>query len=113
MHEMAICESIRTTIEEQAKLQSFSRVKRVCLEIGALSGVEIGAVRFGFDVAMQGSIAEHSVLEIVACPATAWCMRCGEMVPIANRYDACPKCNSCQLQVTAGEELNIKELEVE
>lgn len=113
MHEMAICESIRTTIEDQAGISGFSAVRRVTLEIGPLSGVELEALRFGFDVAMRGSIAQAAQLTIIECPAMAWCLPCGDTVPIAARYDPCPRCGSHQLQVTAGEELRIKELEVD
>ncbi|MEW5963590.1 MAG: hydrogenase maturation nickel metallochaperone HypA [Pseudomonadota bacterium] len=113
MHEMALCESIRCTLEEQSRLQRFSRVARVCLEVGPLSGVEVEALRFGFDVVMRGSIADGALLEIIECSAHAWCMQCADVVPIKARYDACSRCGSHQLQVTAGEELRIKELEVE
>ena len=113
MHEMAICESIRGIIEEQAVAQGFARVSRVCLEIGALSGVEIEALRFGFDVAMRGSPAETARLEIIEVPGTAWCMPCGVSVAVAQRYDPCPHCGSHQLQVSGGEDMKIRELEVE
>lgn len=112
MHEMAICESIRATLEEQARLKDFSSVEMVRLEIGPLSGVEIEALRFGFDVVMRGSLAEAARLEIVETEARAWCMQCAETVGIKARYDACPFCGSHQLQVIAGEEMRIKELEV-
>ena len=112
MHEMAICESILDILKDQARTQHFDTVKRVRLEIGPLSGVEIEALKFGFDVVTRGSIAESAALEIVETEASAWCMPCGETVAITERYDACPKCGSHQLQVTAGEELRIKELEV-
>lgn len=112
MHEMAICESIRIALEDEAKRQAFDRVERVALEIGPLCGVEIEALRFGFDVVMRGSIAETARLEIIEIPAEAWCMRCGKTVAIKQRFDACAHCGSHQLQVTAGEELRIKELEV-
>ncbi|MEQ1712058.1 MAG: hydrogenase maturation nickel metallochaperone HypA, partial [Hyphomicrobium sp.] len=62
MHEMALCESIRCTLEEQSRLRRFSRVARVSLEIGPLAGVEVEALRFGFDVVMRGSVAEGAVL---------------------------------------------------
>jgi hydrogenase nickel incorporation protein HypA/HybF len=39
-------------------------------------------------------------------------MRCCETVPLTARGDACPRCGSYQLQVSAGEELRVKELEV-
>ncbi len=112
MHEMSICQSILQTLEEQARLQNFSRVERVCLEIGPLSGVEIEALKFGFDVVMRDSLAAEARLEIIECPAEAWCLPCAATVRIAERFDACPHCGSHQLQVTGGEELRIKELEV-
>ena len=113
MHELAICESIREEIEKQAKLQCFLRVRRVALEIGALAGVEIESLQFGFDVVMRGSPAETAKLDIIERPARAWCFPCETTVPISARYHPCPKCGSYQLQVTAGEELKIKELEVD
>ncbi len=112
MHEMSLCQSILQTLEEQAGLQNFTRVERVCLEIGPLSGVEIEALKFGFDVVMRGSLAEQARLEIVECPAEAWCLPCAATVSINQRFDACPRCGSHQLQVTRGDELRIKELEV-
>lgn len=112
MHEMALCESIRTIIEEQARLQHFARVERVALEVGPFSGVEVEALRFGFDVAMRGSVAETAKLEIFAPQGRAWCLPCAADVAIAQRYDPCPHCGSHQLQVTGGEELKIRELEV-
>lgn len=112
MHEMALCESILGILKDQAKSQAFSKVNRVCLEVGPLSGVETEALRFGFDVVMRGSLAEGARLEIFSPPALAWCMPCAEQVEIKQRFDPCPSCGSHQLQVTSGEELRIKELEV-
>ena len=112
MHEMSICESILDIIKEQSRSQGFTRVDRVCLEIGPLAGVEIDALEFGFDVVMRNSVAEGAKLEIHQAPAEAWCMQCAKTVPIKQRFDACGECGSYQLQVTSGEELRIKELEV-
>ncbi|MBD1545467.1 hydrogenase maturation nickel metallochaperone HypA [Roseibium aggregatum] len=112
MHEMSICESILGLLRDQAQAQDFSKVERVCLEIGPLSGVEIEALKFGFDVVMRDTLADGARLEIIETPGTAWCMPCGQSVAIEERFDACPLCGSHQLQVTGGEELRIKELEV-
>ncbi|EGD60631.1 HypA protein [Novosphingobium nitrogenifigens DSM 19370] len=112
MHEMAICESIRQIMEDQAREAGFARVERVRLAIGALSGVEIAALQFGFDVVMRGSVAQDAKLEIEEVPGSAWCMPCARTVEIAARYDACPHCGSYQLQVTGGEDMTIRELEV-
>ncbi len=113
MHEMSLCEGILQVLEENATRQDYRRVKAVRLEIGALAGVELEALRFGFDAVMRGSLADGARLEIIEVPATAWCMQCAQTVLVRQRFDACPQCNSHQLQVTGGEELRIKDLEVE
>ena len=113
MHEMSLCESILGIVEDEAQRQGFKRVVRVRLEIGALAGVEIEAMRFGFDAVTRGSLAEGAVLEIIELPGTAWCLPCGRQVEVARRFDACPLCGGYQLQVTGGEAMRIRDLEVE
>jgi len=112
MHEMSICENILDILKEQARVQDFGTVKRISLEIGPLSGVEIEALKFGFDVVMRNSLADGAELEIVETQARATCLDCGASGAIAERYDPCPQCGSHNLQVTSGEEMRIKELEV-
>lgn len=113
MHEMSLCESIVQILEDNAREQGFDRVRTVWLEIGRLSGVEPEAMRFSFDAVTRGTLADRARLEIVELPGQGWCMHCGKTVPVSQRFDACPDCGSYQLQVTAGEEMRIKELEVE
>ncbi|WP_208246155.1 hydrogenase maturation nickel metallochaperone HypA (plasmid) [Rhizobium sp. T1470] len=113
MHEMSLCESIRSILEKEAAAQTFKSVDVVLLEIGTLSGAEPDALRFGFDVTMAGSVAANARLEIIEVPGQAWCLPCAETVSIKARYDPCPACGSHQLQVTGGEEMRIRELEVQ
>jgi hydrogenase nickel incorporation protein HypA/HybF len=39
-------------------------------------------------------------------------MQCCETVAVSERGEGCPRCGSYQLQVTAGTEMRVKELEV-
>ena len=113
MHELSLCESVLQILEQQAEVQHYTKVKTVWLEIGALSGVEVDAMRFSFEVVMQGSIADGARLEIVETPGQAWCLPCGQNVPVQHLYDECPLCGSYQLQVNGGDQMRIKELAVE
>lgn len=113
MHEMSLCEGVLQVLEESSLAQKFSKVKTVWLEIGALSGVEPEAMSFSFDVVVKGTLADGAKLEMIEVPADAWCMMCEKPVAIKQRYDACPDCGGHQLQVSGGEEMRIKELEVE
>ena len=71
------------------------------------------ALRFGFDVTTRGTLADGAGLEIIDIPGAAWCSACACEVPAPTRYEPCPRCGGYQLRITAGEELRIKELEVE
>jgi hydrogenase nickel incorporation protein HypA/HybF len=113
MHEMSICESLISIIEQQAIAQSFNKVNRVRLEIGALAGVETEALRFSFDVVTRGGIAENAALEIIELPTSGWCMPWAKDVAVQEGFDACPDCGSYQIQITGGEELRIKDMEVD
>ncbi|MCF6304293.1 MAG: hydrogenase maturation nickel metallochaperone HypA [Marinosulfonomonas sp.] len=113
MHELSICESIVGVIEQQAVAQSFKKVNLVRLEIGPLAGIEIEALNFSFDVVTRGSIADGAKLEVIELPASGWCAPCAMSVPVKQRFDACPTCGSYQLQITGGDELRIKDMEVD
>lgn len=113
MHEMALCESILQILEEEARAQGFVRVTRVRLEVGPFAGVEPEALRFGFEAVTRGGLAEAAALEIIAAPGEAWCFSCGRTVIIGSRGSPCPACGDGPLQVTGGEQLRIKDLEVE
>ena len=112
MHEMALAQSMLEIVERTARDNGAARVTLVCIEIGALSHVEPDALRFCFDAVTRGSVAEAARLEIVATAGEAWCMPCGESVPLAQRGEPCPRCGSYQLNVTQGEAMRLKEIEI-
>ena len=113
MHEMSLCQGVLQVIEDHARRGGFHKVKTVRLEIGELSGVEIDAMRFSFDAVMRDTIADAARLEIIALEGAAWCLPCEKSVRVRRRFDDCPDCGGYQLQITGGDEMRIKELEVE
>lgn len=113
MHEMSLAEGVLQLMEDAARSEGFNRVKTVWLEIGQLAGVEKEALRFCFDVVTRDSIAQEARLEIIDTPGQGWCMQCAGSVPVAALFDACPQCGSYQIQVTGGNEMRVKELEVD
>ncbi|WP_198244315.1 hydrogenase maturation nickel metallochaperone HypA [methane-oxidizing endosymbiont of Gigantopelta aegis] len=113
MHEMSLCEGVLQILQTEAEKQGFQRVKTVWLEIGELASVEIEAMRFSFEVVMKNTLAESAQLNIIHKPGVAWCMQCEKTVTVKQRFDECPDCGGYQLQITGGDEMKIKELEVE
>ena len=113
MHEMSLAESVLQIIEDTARVQSFRRVRTVVLEIGVLSAVEPEAMIFCFDGVTRGSIAEGARLDSVEIPGTGWCMQCGKSVTLSERYGLCPECGDARVQITGGNEMRVRDMEVE
>jgi hydrogenase nickel incorporation protein HypA/HybF len=110
MHEMALAESMIELVEATARRSGATRVTEVRLELGALSHVERDALEFCFDAVTHGGLADGARLAIIAVPGVAWCMPCGESVALAQRGEPCPRCGGYQLQVTAGDEMRVKDI---
>ena len=113
MHEMSLAESVLQIIQDSAQTQNFQRVRRVTLEIGQLSCVEPEAMRFCFDAVTSGSIAEGARLEIIETPGQGHCAACGKTVALQEQYVLCPECGSANLRIVGGNEMRVKDLEVE
>lgn len=113
MHEMSLAEGVLQIIEDAAHKQGFTRVKTVWLEIGQLACVEPESLRFAFDVVARGSIAQQARLEIIGRAGRGQCVKCSLEIPLAALYEACPGCGSYEIRVTGGDEMRVRELEVE
>jgi hydrogenase nickel incorporation protein HypA/HybF len=113
MHEMSLAEGILQIVEDAASAQGFRRVTQVRLEIGALAGVEVEALRFCMDLVLKGSLAEGAELVLDRLPGAGYCLGCGERVEIGALYDPCPSCGGFQVQPTGGTEKRVKDLLVD
>ena len=113
MHEMSLCEGVVGLIEDEARQHGFHRVKSVTLEIGVLGHVAPEAMAFCFEAVSNGTIADGAKLIIDQIPGSGWCLDCGKTEPLTERFGACPDCGQHHVQMTAGDELKVRELEVE
>jgi len=112
MHELSLCQNLCRILEDEAKRQSFTRVRRISLVVGSFACVEPEALRFGFSVASRGTVAEGATLEIETPPGRAWCFDCMTEVELRARLDPCPLCGGQKLRGDEGGTLSIRELEV-
>jgi len=108
MHELGITQNIVAIVIEHAK---GSKVQRVVLEIGQLSAIMPDAIQFCFDICTQGTALEGAILEIREIPGLARCRQCNTEIPLDKPFGIC-NCGG-QLDLLTGEELKIKEIEIE
>ncbi len=113
MHEMSLTESIVEIALEEARKQGARRVTRVFLDVGVLSLAEPEALEFCFSAVASGTAAEGARLEIARIAGAGWCLDCEKTVPLVERFGACPECGRFHVQMTAGDELKIREMEID
>jgi len=113
MHELSICQSMLSEIEAVAVQNHASRVHRVKLQIGPLSGVEPQLLQQAFPIAVAGSIAERAVLEIEMLQIRVACKLCGaETAATANKL-LCGECGTWQTRLLSGDEMLLASLELD
>ena len=113
MHEITLCQNVIGQLEAAANREKFSTVKKIWLDIGALSHVTEEAMRFAFDIVTKDTLATNAILEIRKIPAQGHCERCHKISAMTQRYEPCSECGNFPLVVVSGEELRIKNIEVE
>ena len=113
MHEMSLCEGILQLLESEASKQKASRINKVWVEVGQLTCVEAEALKFCYDMVVANSVAHGSKLVIESIAGRAWCERCQTHVGIEELYSICDHCGNSRLEITNGEELRVKEMEIE
>jgi hydrogenase nickel incorporation protein HypA/HybF len=113
MHEFGIAQSLLEIVEQEALPYKGAKVTRVTLQIGRLSGVMPGALRFAFEVLREGGVAEGSSLEIEEIPLRIKCNQCGKTSTLEDPFLICPHCEDIDVEIVAGRELEIRNMEIE
>ena len=113
MHEFSIAQSLLEIIEREALPYGGTRVTAVTLRIGKLSGVMPDALRFGFETLSRGGMAEGASLIIEEVPLRIKCHHCGAESAMDDPFLLCPRCNGSEVEMIAGRELEIKEMEID
>lgn len=110
MHEMSITQGIIDLCIEHA---GGRRVRSLQVEIGELGSVVPEAVEFCFEACSRETLLEGARLNIIRVPGMGRCQECGQETPLAELYAPCQHCGGNRVTVVAGEELRVREIEVD
>lgn len=108
VHELVLMESLVAAVVERVGEE---RVTRVRLEVGRLAAVVPDALRFCFDVCTRGTSLEGATLEIIEVRGRARCRSCGAEWALEAPLAEC-SCGGFDLELLAGQQLRIKDVEV-
>ena len=110
MHEMSITQEIIEICQRHAGNR---QVRSLDIEIGELGSVVPEAVEFCFEACSIGTQLEGASLNIIRIPGMGLCQACGARIAMQTLFDACSNCGSYDVIILSGEEMRVKEIEVD
>lgn len=108
MHELSICSSIAAIATEHAAGRP---VERVVLDVGYLRQVVPDTLLYSWELVVAGTPLAGAALVVNHIPAVIECRTCGIATTIELPVFRCP-CGSTDTEVTAGEELLVRSLDI-
>ncbi len=112
MHELSICLSLLSQIEQIARDQDAIGIDRITVKIGPLSGIEPSLLQSAYPLAAAGTLAENAELVIDDAEVTIRCNACGtQSTVVANRL-LCPLCGDFRTSLTSGDEMILQRVEL-
>jgi hydrogenase nickel incorporation protein HypA/HybF len=114
LHELSIAQAIVDGVQETVDREKATKVLRVRLRVGQLSGVVPDSLRFCYDLVVAGTCMEGSLLEIVDLPLMIHCPSCrADRVLEGIQLFACPICGTPSGDIRQGRELEIESIEID
>ncbi len=113
MHEMGVAmQIIEIATASIPENMALARVERVNLKVGKLSAIVADSLRFCFEVAAKDTALEGAELVIDEIPVVAQCNACGVKWTIESPVFVCDRCQSTQIELLSGRELDIESIEM-
>ena len=113
MHELAIAETIVEKLHQRMRTNGYARISAVGMRIGKLSDVVPDALTFGFELCVKDTALDGTALEIEHVPVRGRCNQCKKEFEVDGYLFVCGQCQSRDIEMLQGQELEITYLRVE
>jgi len=113
MHEYSIVQSLLDSCEENARANSATKVTKVTVKIGVMSGVEPELLKTAFDTFKEKTMCEDAAFILNNQPIVIKCHNCAKETTLQKLEYCCPECQSIELDVIDGEDMYLMQLELE
>ena len=113
MHELSVCLSLLEQVGSIAAQRKSTRVTRIELRVGPLSGVEADLLRNAWPLASAGTVAVDAELVIEESDVVVHCSVCdARSEALANRL-VCGRCGDFRTNLVSGDEMILQRVELE
>jgi hydrogenase nickel incorporation protein HypA/HybF len=111
MHELSIALDIIDFVQREVALRQLHGLSVVGVRVGAFSAVDPESLEFGFTAACRDTVMEGVKLVVEWVPAQIKCEACGHENTTDQPEFICPKCDSANVRIKRGYELEVAYLE--
>lgn len=113
MHEYPITQQIVKLAVESALESNASRIIRISLVVGEMTGFVGDSIKMYFDAIAKDTIAEGAEIAIRYVKPQLKCTRCGEYFERQRYSFSCPSCDGQGAPTDIGKEFYIEDIEIE
>jgi len=113
MHEMAVTMSLLDLVLKEAAKAGARRVVAINVVLGEMTGIVERCLETNFELMSRDTPAEGAVLSFRNVPKQVRCRKCEHLFQPTGICWTCPKCQSGELEIVAGNELYVESIEVE
>ena len=113
VHEFPITMSILSIVLGNAREAQASKITKISLTVGQLSGIVPECVELQFRIASKGTIAEGANLSFNRPSSNLRCRKCGTSYSADGFQLRCPNCGKQEFEVLSGRECLVENIEVE
>ncbi|RLA81598.1 MAG: hydrogenase maturation nickel metallochaperone HypA [Epsilonproteobacteria bacterium] len=113
MHEYSIVQSLIESSQEYVKENDATKVTKMVVKIGVLSGVEPDLLKVAFDTFKEDTPCEECEIILNIQKIKILCSSCKKESILEKNEFKCPYCDTCEIKVLDGEEMYLMQLELE
>lgn len=113
MHELSIAQNIIDTVTISVKNKKISKIKKIYISLGVLSGVEKDSLLFNFNLIPKDKLFDKAKLIIKENVLVVYCPKCKTKTTIKNSFVLrCSFCGSLTSEIIEGKELRVDKIEI-
>ena len=113
MHELSMTQRILSIALEKANAVHASKISRINLVIGELSGIVSECVELYFGILSRNTVAAEASLSFRKPPTELRCRNCETIFSPSDSHWACPKCRRQEIEIVSGRNCSVESIEVE
>lgn len=115
MHEISLVQGLLSQLHDIAGQHKTTRILKVTMVIGPLSGVVVDSFKFGFDIlTKEDALVKDAKLEIIIPEVSYRCSNCqGVQTTAGERPHECAECGDNLLIAEEGNDLILQQVEME